>query len=381
MYRVGDTPRITALSMERGAQWWILSRDFAEWFIESRVVSVLAELMAHTPMPDERLFQTALMVSPFASYGISLNYHWQLARTSGPSCDIERAATFVGVFWCGTGPRWIQHEDIDILAGPPQAPLFVRKMHPLISSKALEYVDQARTSVSPIWIPIDNTTMTSMLHIWQWLAILALKRSLAHSPPFGSDEKANNQYYYNDLAIVVDSVHVLDRLHIVSFPSQSYDRIYRVQATLSDPLTSKVTSLQWQTRVHLGGWVTGALLRNDIGTLHSAASLAVTGRLWIILSNQAFTVQQWWLPSILPWNMKLEILPARAPTHESASLTSSKTSGCQAIDNAVAVATMSLVVQANWRYTWTQVKGIVSPGMQPRYHPLPASMLIIMSLQ
>jgi hypothetical protein len=48
MYRVGDTPRVTALSLQRGAQWWILSYDFAKWFHQSTMIQHLAQLLAHT---------------------------------------------------------------------------------------------------------------------------------------------------------------------------------------------------------------------------------------------------------------------------------------------------------------------------------------------
>ena len=122
----------------RGSQWVVLSRRFCDWASDSRLFAAYVERLRGTPMPDERLFVTAvLQAHPRWYHQGNWRNFWAAAPAPGDApgdapgqlvCQESRRSLFVGFEWCGAGPRWIETvEDAQALLGDDV--LFVRKVN------------------------------------------------------------------------------------------------------------------------------------------------------------------------------------------------------------------------------------------------------------
>jgi hypothetical protein len=88
----------------KGSQWFMLSRDFCEWLVSSRVTSQIEKLIKYTWTPDELFFQALIMNSPYRN-SLAEHYGREIiwsGNTASPKTlcmeDYERLSASPGLF-------------------------------------------------------------------------------------------------------------------------------------------------------------------------------------------------------------------------------------------------------------------------------------------
>eukprot|EP01113_Clastostelium_recurvatum_P046446 TRINITY_DN8141_c0_g1_i1.p1 TRINITY_DN8141_c0_g1~~TRINITY_DN8141_c0_g1_i1.p1 ORF type:complete len:537 (-),score=113.10 TRINITY_DN8141_c0_g1_i1:35-1645(-) len=76
MYLIPVGHEHTPTVYHEGSQWHILSRAFAEWFVSSIESVEMLFSFKFTFIPDESMFQTAILNSPFKHTHINNHYRW-----------------------------------------------------------------------------------------------------------------------------------------------------------------------------------------------------------------------------------------------------------------------------------------------------------------
>jgi hypothetical protein len=172
MYYVGDAPRFKGTIVPRGSQWFVLSREFCTWAFNSLAFESIVTALESQPMSDERAIQAALFHSPFKPMLLRSNFRMALGRPRGEFCMPDRAKMFVGLHWCGRGPRTLVLDDTHDLTQEPA--FFMRKVHSNVSGPLLDEIDRRRGTTQTRWSS-RRLSFIPMEPFWSRLAQAVLR--------------------------------------------------------------------------------------------------------------------------------------------------------------------------------------------------------------
>ena len=101
----------------KGAQWFMLTRDFCEWFLCSQITRKISRLLKYTWTPDELFFQVLVMNSPYRNL-IADHYGREIIWPGGTA-----------------SPKTLCIEDYERLSASPA--LFARKFDEAVDRQVL----------------------------------------------------------------------------------------------------------------------------------------------------------------------------------------------------------------------------------------------------
>uniref|UniRef100_A0A8C5GGV6 Xylosyltransferase 1 n=1 Tax=Gouania willdenowi TaxID=441366 RepID=A0A8C5GGV6_GOUWI len=139
MWRLGDRTIPGGVAVDGGSDWFILSRDFVDYVVnsEDELVLNMRTFYTHTLLPAESFFHTVLQNSALCGSMIDNNLrltNWN--RKLGCKCQYKHI-----VDWCGCSPNDFKPSDLPRLQQTSRPTFFARKFEASVSQEVINQLD------------------------------------------------------------------------------------------------------------------------------------------------------------------------------------------------------------------------------------------------
>lgn len=146
---LSSTPQENGVDLYTSSQWWISSREFAQYLAEALYGTFVREFLdyiAHVVVADETFFGTVLRHTPFCHYHHNDNFlHLQFDRWENELVvehRDERKCVMPRPDHCGRSPTTMTLDYLPILELTPD--LFARKFDDKVDYKIKDVIDRNR---------------------------------------------------------------------------------------------------------------------------------------------------------------------------------------------------------------------------------------------
>ncbi|MED6293634.1 Xylosyltransferase 1, partial [Characodon lateralis] len=139
MWRLGDRKIPEGVSVDGGSDWFLLSRPFVDYVVNSRdaLVSNMKRFYAYTLLPAESFFHTVLENSVHCETMVDNNLrltNWN--RKLGCKCQYKHI-----VDWCGCSPNDFKPSDLPRFQQTSRPTFFARKFEASVSQEIISQLD------------------------------------------------------------------------------------------------------------------------------------------------------------------------------------------------------------------------------------------------
>ncbi|KAM9843386.1 xylosyltransferase 1-like [Aulostomus maculatus] len=139
MWRLGDRKIPDGIAVDGGSDWFLLSRVFVEYVVNSRdeLVSKMKRFYAYTLLPAESFFHTVLENSALCDTMVDNNLritNWN--RKLGCKCQYKHI-----VDWCGCSPNDFKPTDLPRFQQASRPTFFARKFEASVSQEIISQLD------------------------------------------------------------------------------------------------------------------------------------------------------------------------------------------------------------------------------------------------
>ena len=289
LYHVGEPVHFKGAFLPKGSQWFIFSRDLVMWAARSLAFDLIVRALEPQPMSDERAIQTAVYHSPFKATLARFNYRSNFA-VPGMPCRTERNELFVGVQWCGRGPRFLELGDLDVLTST-RIGFWARKFSMEHSASLLSTLETMLNASTPQW-----SLPPKMIDAAHAMAPFFRRVVRAALP---SRQRTTDRM----------TVQTLERLHVIPWAASEHSAVTTYQLTMLD------TNVKIVCTPHMQGFTAGHLLRIEIGTDWNGERLDGGAR-YLLDATKPFFVQHFWLQTFVDLNLIEQIHRRHAAVDE-----------------------------------------------------------------
>ncbi|KAK1799092.1 hypothetical protein P4O66_007356 [Electrophorus voltai] len=139
MWRLGDRKIPEGVAVDGGSDWFLLSRAFVDYVVNSRddLVTSMKRFYAYTLLPAESFFHTVLENSPHCETMVDNNLritNWN--RKLGCKCQYKHI-----VDWCGCSPNDFKPSDLPRFQQTARPTFFARKFEASVNQEILNQLD------------------------------------------------------------------------------------------------------------------------------------------------------------------------------------------------------------------------------------------------
>ncbi|KAG7459396.1 hypothetical protein MATL_G00210250 [Megalops atlanticus] len=139
MWRLGDRKIPEGVSVDGGSDWFLLSRTFVDYVVNSQddLVTSMKRFYAYTLLPAESFFHTVLGNSPHCEQTVDNNLritNWN--RKLGCKCQYKHI-----VDWCGCSPNDFKPPDFPRFQQAARPTFFARKFEAVVNQEVINQLD------------------------------------------------------------------------------------------------------------------------------------------------------------------------------------------------------------------------------------------------